>query len=166
MSNLLDVQMKLAGTVGLDEGGIDTIRQLFSKVAVYKKAAVDTTLLETYAIKVWTNPFTTSVRIARAVYNPDATLTANTSNYATIYLKTDDAANGTPATAASFTTSTVAGGGSGNFVADTQVVFPAAGLVAAELDIAPGANLFLEVAKAGAGILVPAGVLEVVLYMD
>lgn len=166
MSNLYEVQKKFAGDVALDLGGIDTVRALFSKVATYKKAAVDTTLLETYLLKVWTNPFTTSVRIARAVYNPDGTLTANTSNYATVALQTDDAADGTPATAASFTTSTVAGGGSGNFVADTQVAFPAAGLVAAELDIAPGANLFLSVAKTGAGILVPAGVLSVVLYMD
>lgn len=166
MTDLLDVQKKIAGTIALDEGGMDTVRVLFATEASYKKAAVDTTLLETYLIKVWTNPFTTAVRIARAVYNPDATLTANTSNYATIYLKTDNAADGTPATAASFTTSTVAGGGSGNFVADTQVLFPESGFVAAELDIAPGANLFLEVAKAGAGILVPAGILTVVLYKD
>jgi hypothetical protein len=164
MSDQNDIQMKIAGSMGLDEGGAAAVRSLFSICATYKKAAVDTTLLETYLLKVWTNPYTYSVKISRAVYNPDATLTANTSNYATVALQTDDAANGTPATAKVFTTSTVAGGGSGDFVADTQVLFPSSGDVPAELDVAPGANVFLSVAKAGAGILVPAGVLAIELH--
>jgi hypothetical protein len=164
MSDLYDVQKKLAGDLALDEGGIDVIQKLFSTVATYKKAAVDTTLLETYSLKVWSNPYSTPVRIARAVYNPDATLTANTSNYATITLDVDDGANGTPVAAKTLTTSTVAGGGTGNFVADTQVLWPASGDTASALTVAAGANIFLTVAKAGAGILVPAGVLEIVLY--
>ncbi len=164
MSDMTDIQLKVAGTTALDEGGLSAVQQLFSHVVAYKKAAVDTTLLETYLLKVWTNPHSYPVKLARAVYNPDATLTANTSNYATVALQTDDGADGTPATAKVFTTSTVAGGGSGNFVADTQVLFPASGDVAAALTVAAGANVFLSVAKAGAGILVPAGVLAFELY--
>jgi hypothetical protein len=164
MSNTNDVIKKLAGSEANDLGGIDTVNKLFSNLVVYKKAAVDTTLLETYTLKVWTNPYDFPVRIARIVYNPDATLTANTSNYATITIETDDAANGANATAAAVTTSTVAGGGTGNFVADTQVLFPASAYTVENTDVVPGANIFLTVAKAGAGILVPAGVLNIVLY--
>lgn len=164
MSDQNDIMMKIAGSMGLDEGGASAVRDLFAITAVYKKTAVDTTLLETYLLKVWTNPYTFSVKLSRCAYNPDATLTANTSNYATVALQTDDAADGTPATAKVFTTSTVAGGGSGNFVADTQVLFPSSGDVPAELDVAPGANVFLSVAKAGAGILVPAGVLAMTFH--
>ncbi len=164
MSNTNDVQKKFAGAEANDLGGMDTVNKLFSTVAIYKKTAVDTTLLETYSLKVWTNPFDFPVRIARIVYNPDATLTANTSNYATITIETDDAANGANATAAAVTTKTTATGGTGDFVADTQVLYGASAYTVANTDVVPGANVFLTVAKAGAGILVPAGVLGIVFY--
>lgn len=88
--------------------------------------------------------------LVEAQFIPHDVLTADDTNYATIAIKVSATA------LASVTTETT---GSGNFVDNTPVALTNASAVA----ISDGDVLLFDIAKAGSGVAVPAGVLHVVL---
>ena len=157
--NLGNIKNRIAGTLGIDDGGEAAVDELFATAIHYIKA-VDGATGTTTAVKVAHNPNPYPMRILRASYSPGTTLTSNASNYATLAIETDDGADGTPVACLSQTTQTSGGGGSGNFVADTEV--PLSDTTAAALDVVAGGNVFFTIAKAADGVVVPAGTLTVV----
>lgn len=82
-------------------------------------------------------------------YVPDAALTADNTNYATITIKRRDAAGGNATTLASVTTQIT---GSGNWTQWVAINLPV--VVSA---IAAGQIVTVSIAKAGSGVVVPAG---------
>lgn len=162
MSDLLDIQAKIAGTMGNDEGGESTVLDLFSLVVPYDKTAADGVAGTTTAnTKVWCNPYSTPLKIVRATLNPGGTLTASDTDYATISLLTDDGAAGTPVAATTILTKTVAGGGSGNWASAVSLVF--ANQTASALAVPAGGCIWFAIAKAGLGVVVPVCKLQLVL---
>lgn len=165
MSDLADVQAKLEGTLSLDEGGRKTIANLFAIVIVHRKTAADgMASTATANTLVWTNPFTTPVRLRRLVITPGSTLTADASNFATITIKTDDAAAGTPAIALTVTTElAAAANGTGNWATSVPIsrqisgddATVAVGAAAAEVDVVAGGSVWFNIAKTGTGVVVP-----------
>jgi hypothetical protein len=90
-------------------------------------------------------------------YLPDAALTADNGNYATITVQKRAAGGGSPVTVASKTTQIT---GSGNW---TQWVAVALALstTAANIKLAAGETLTVAITKTGTGVVVPAGQLIV-----
>jgi len=93
-------------------------------------------------------------RILRAAYIPSAALTANDTNYATLTFAKRDAAD-TQTVLNSFTTKIT--GGTGDWVARVAEEFT----LTTGLDLNTGDTLTLTIAKAAAGVVIPAGTLEV-----
>jgi hypothetical protein len=158
MSNVGEVRKTFDGTYGIDKSAFD---QMTDFTKEFRKAAADAMAADTTAAqKIWTNPFDFNVRIVRALASGDAGLTAHDTNYAQIILSTDDAANGAPVTAAMWqTTLTTIGGvvGTGTWTTDVAEAaeLSGTGITVAAQTIVPGANLFLSIAKQGAGVVVP-----------
>lgn len=161
MSNIGDVRKTFDGTYGLDKGAFD---QMTDFTVTYFKAAADAMASTTTAVqKVWTNPYDFNCRIVRALASGDAGLTAHDTDYAQIFLQTDDGANGAPAAAAVWqTTLTTIGGivGTGTWttdIAEAVALSLSSGstIVVAAQTIVPGANLFFSIAKQGSGVVVP-----------
>lgn len=158
MGDISDIKAKLGGTLALEDGGEDTIHDLTDIIAQYEKASADgmasTTTADTL---IWCNPYEFSLKVVRAIIVSASTLTASDTNYATITVKTDDGANGTPATAATWETTTT---GTGSWAADTA---EAATITAANSTLVSGGCLHLNIAKAGSGVVVPASRILIVL---
>lgn len=91
-------------------------------------------------------------------YVPDAALTANDTNFATITLSRRNADGTNSVTVASVSTKTTGGGGSGNW---SQWVSVALALTAANVAMVAGQILTIAITKPGAGVVVPAGQLLV-----
>lgn len=89
---------------------------------------------------------------------PDATLTANDATYASIVVQRRNADGSGAVTVASVSTKTSASGGSGNWAAFAAVSLA---LTAANLVLAAGQVLTVEITKASTGVVVPAGKLVV-----
>lgn len=118
------------------------------------KAAADSMASDTTALTyAWTNPYPFPVWLQDVIIRPAATLTAHDTNNASILLLTDNAADGTPATAATFLTATTAASGTGNWATDIAV--RPSSYTAAQRSIAAGANLFWQITKASSGVVVP-----------
>lgn len=105
------------------------------------------------------------------IISPNATLTADAANTATINILTDDAADGAPASALALRT-TIAAPGSGNWAVDvhqkvtqvtTQATVAKGTMTAANLRLRPGANLFVSITKEGTGVIVPICQIQVLL---
>jgi hypothetical protein len=96
-----------------------------------------------------------AVQIVAVRYIPDAALTADASNNATITIKRRNA-DGTNAVTVAAVTTSVAGSGSW-----TQWVAVALTLTAANTSMAPGQFLTIAITKAGTGVVVPAGSLQI-----
>jgi hypothetical protein len=148
---------RLAGGVCGDASDV-TEKELAARMLcvpgpVVTKAAADSMATDVTALtKIWTNPFPFPVLIRNIKISPAATLTAHAANYASVLFKTDDAANGTPATAATFQTTITSGTGDWAVdVAETPSSWTAANRV-----IPVGGNLFYEITKAASGVVVPA----------
>ena len=162
MSQLKDVQSKIAGTMGNDLGGETITDYLFATEFTYDKTAADGTAgTATSNTKVWCNPSTTPCKILRATLNPAGTLTASDADYATISLLTDDGAAGTPAAATTILTKTVASGGSGNWATSVSVAF--GNQTASALVVPAGGCVWFAIAKAGSGVTVPISKVQVIL---
>lgn len=112
--------------------------------------------------KFWTNPFPYDVYLqpAQSVYSANGTIAASDTDYGTIVVKTDDAADGAPASAVEWKTQTTASGGTGNVA--TDIAKAASGSTAAQLKVKPGANVFWGITKTGSGVVMRAGIIQLV----
>lgn len=95
-------------------------------------------------------------RLIGVRYVPGAALTADNTNYATITVSKRDSAGGTKTTVASRTTQVT---GSGSWTAFVPVELT---LAAAADILNAGGTLTFEIAKAGTGVVVPAGTFELI----
>lgn len=152
MSNIGELKKKMAGGDGLDIGAHDVVNQLTDFVVDVVKAAADgMASTTTAATKFWANAFDFDCYVVSGIISPDATLTAHDSNNAVITVEVDDGANGTPAAALTWTTSTT---GTGNWAVDTAEAHTAR--TAANCKVVPGAAMHYAIAKGGTGVVVPA----------
>lgn len=99
-------------------------------------------------------------RVKAVYFLPEATLTASDTDYATISLVKNDAAAGSETTVASLTTETAVTGGTGDLAVKTAYELT---LVPAATSLDAGQGLGFKIAKAGDGVVVPAGRLIVIL---
>jgi hypothetical protein len=115
--------------------------------------AAATTTPNTY---LWEAPI--DCELVSAEYLPSGTLTAHDTNYAGLFLKKADGAGGSLATVATETTETAASGGSGNWAEGVAVP-----LVIATAEISKGEVYSVNITKAGSGVAVPFGALNLYL---
>jgi len=157
------VYPRLAGGICFDAAAVSemelAMRLLEFSLPPIVKAAADSMAADATALTKhsWSNPFAYPVLLVGGIISPAAALTADATNNASILVKVDDAANGTPATALTWTTSLV---GTGSWVADTAEA-PTAFAAAAQI-ILPGACVFWEITKGGSGVVVPIMNIELV----
>lgn len=97
-----------------------------------------------------------AVELVSAQYIPGNALTAHDTNYATLTLGKADGAGGAVTSFDSFTTKIT--GGSGNWVQGVPETFT---IVTSTDTLTEGQALVLDIAKAGAGVVIPEGVMEV-----
>jgi hypothetical protein len=103
----------------------------------------------TAAGDVFTNPLPVKLRIISGYFTPQAAVTANDTNYATVTL-----ANGAT-TLHSFDTRTSGSGGTGDLVATTPIALTfASGAVGTAMEIAPGAAIKLNKAVTASGVAI------------
>jgi len=144
--------MALGGTVANGRGGEDTVDQLTDFFVQFTKPAADSMAADATAATTtgWTNPFDFSLSVVNGKVVSASTLTAHADNNASITLQVDDAANGTPAAALTWLTSTA---GTGSWAADTAEANTSR--TAANCTVLPGACLHYAIAKNGTGVVVP-----------
>lgn len=124
----------------------------FTKIA-------DTATSTTTDAGIWN--LTKKVRIESVYYLPAGSgtvLTSSSTDYATISLEYDDGAGGADTQVAVLTTKTTGASGSGDWTGCVPVALTVTRTLA---DIASGKLVHLKIAKAAAGVVVPAGVLQV-----
>lgn len=118
----------------------------------------------------FTNIYPYDLEVVGFAISPNATLTADANNNATISILTDDGANGTPGAVFALQTA-VAAPGSGNWAVNTQQLVTKATATAgtkgtytaANARLRPGARLFIAIAKSGTGVVVPICIVHVLL---
>lgn len=135
-------------TVGPGPGGIEP-DQAFTKAADGSAAATTAETVIGYVQR--------ACKLLAVRYVPAAALTADATNNATITVSKRVAGGGSKTTIATIVTD-VAGG---SWVQWSAKAFSLTG-TAADLQIAAGSGLTFEIAKGGTGVVVPAGVLELV----
>jgi hypothetical protein len=142
----------LMGSIGAQHGTEDELLGVWDICGEsIAKAAADAMAADVTALtKVWCNPYPFSIYLINAIITPAATLTAHDTNNASVLLLTDNAADGTPAAAATWLTATT---GTGNWATDIGV--RPSSYTAANRILLPGANLFWQITKASAGVVVP-----------
>lgn len=162
MSDASDIQMKMAGTVALDEGGESAVRELFAVPISYSHASAEAAGVNVANTRIWSNPFSFPVRINRAVYAPDGTLSADNTNYAQVALLTDDGNAGTKTTSHILqTTLNTVTGASGNIATNICKNFALSNATANVIPV--GGGLYFNITKQGTGGDVPAGTILVTL---
>lgn len=160
MANLEDFLKGLAGTngIGRDNSPLFTgqsapiTHQAFDFTVPFGKTAADgaagTATADTI---IWTNPYDFNVVVvAGRLVTLGAGLTADNTNFATISLKTDNGAGGATAVALSTTTAIT---DLGTLVSNVSKAFTL--WTGANSVLVPGANLFINIAKSGGGVVVP-----------
>jgi hypothetical protein len=162
MGNPSEIAKRIGGTTALPYGGETGFREgVADFIRPFYKTAADSMPADATAVqKIFTNPFTFSLRLVKAVISGDAGLTAHDTNYAQINILTDDAANGAPVVGAMWQTSlTLIGGVTGTGTWTTDIAKTAqltgTGITVAAQTVAPGANVFWSIAKVGSGVSVP-----------
>jgi hypothetical protein len=104
--------------------------------------------------------------LSASYVSPAGTITASATDYATISVLTDNGAAGTPAAAGQRST-TIAAPGTGNVAAAIKADILTAGTITAANSTArvlvAGGILWFAIAKAGSGVVVPAGTITVTL---
>jgi hypothetical protein len=145
----------LGASTLLLHGGVDIAKQLTDFHVEFVKAADDGAAATTTAnTKFWSNPYPFPVQLVDFKYSADGAITASDTDFATIQIKFDDAAAGTPAVGLEMKTQTTAAGGTGNVVAQIQKSSTGVGTTV----VCPvGGNLWFAIAKAGTGVVVRAG---------
>jgi len=108
----------------------------------------------------FTNCFDFDLMVVGFSISPNAALTSNDTTFATVNVLVDDAADGAPVAALSLATTTTAPG-SGTWATDivvkNDILLNGTRGVAATTGqrLRPGANLFISIAKASTGVIVP-----------
>lgn len=140
--------------VAVSDAGVVSFGQASSvQTATYTKEADDGAASDTTAETPLFSPESGAV-VLSVKYLPSAALTADNTNYATLSVDSRDAAGGSNAVIASITTEIT---GTGDWVAFVAEDF---GTLANTAIVAGGAVTF-AIAKAGTGVVVPAGALQV-----
>lgn len=121
--------------------------------AVADGSAAATTDVGFYQLEA--SPAINGAMITAVKFHPEAALTANASNFATMTLSYDNAAGGAETVLATVTTATV------SWVAGTPVVIP----VTAGVTVPAGSQFKFIIAKSGTGVVVPTGTM-VVYYQE
>lgn len=149
--------------------GESVARQAGEFAAVFQKPAADAMAADTTAATKgngvngingsFSNPFLYDLMVTGFIISPNAPLTANDTNFATINVLTDDAADAAPAAAAALTTAVTAPG-SGTWATDVcqvvrEGVTTKGTFTPANQRLRPGANLFISIGKTAAGVVVP-----------
>lgn len=161
MANLEDFMRRLDGTDGLGLANTalfagdqppPVVHQAFDLWVDFDKTAADgaagTTTADTF---IWTNPYDFNLVVADArVIALGAGLTADPANFATLTLKTDNGAGGATAIALTATTTVADLGTLTSNVSKRFTVKTGANII-----LAPGANLWFNIAKSGTGVVVP-----------
>jgi hypothetical protein len=154
MGQIDDLRNAWDGTYGL--GMTDSFSKMTDIVVIgMNKTAADGMASTTTAAtkSPYTNAFDFNLLVVSGKLSADATLTAHDTNNAVITIERDDAANGTPAAALTWTTSTTGAGGTGNWAVDTPLNNTSR--TASNCIMVPGSNLFFAIAKGGTGVVVP-----------
>lgn len=132
-------------------GGDQVLKNLIDFERTFTKAAADAMASDTTANTIiWCNPYPFSVQLVSARAVGQAGLTAHDTNFATITLKTDDGAAGTPNVAVTWATTLT--GGTGTW---TAAIAKTGALTVANLTLVAGGCLHFNIAKAAAGVVVP-----------
>ncbi len=150
MSNHSDAQKALVGILTNDRGGEATVNDLLDVLVVCEKPAADAAAADATNRNFWRNLTAATFRVEAVQVLPDAALTANDTNNATVNLL--KGASATVTTNAASKQTTVA---NANWVADTPVSLTLSATAANRL-IAPNEILCLDIAKTGTGVVVPA----------
>lgn len=145
----------LMGSIGAQHGTEDELLGVWDICGEsIAKAAADAMAADVTALtKVWCNPYPFSLYLQTAIITPAAALTAHDTNNASVLLLTDNAADSTPAAAATWLTATTSASGTGNWVTDIGV--RPSSFTAANRILPAGGNLFWQITKASAGVVVP-----------
>jgi hypothetical protein len=155
-------EMRDSGTpAALDQYKL--LKELAHQEREFTKAAVDAAASTATAETpfAWFSTYIKSVRAVR--YIPAAALTASNTDYATLIIRSRNAAGTLVSIVAQVTTQIT---GSGNWAQRVPVVIPlhdgtnAIIVDGAKLDIPVGGFLTFEITKTGSGVAVPAGVLS------
>lgn len=148
MSHQRTISNRLVGTYGVEDENTNSasareaMEQLLDiplSVAIATDAGATSNTANT---KVWTNPFSYPVQLVSAVYNTDANVAADATNFATVDLLTDDGAGGTKVVGATIAT---------NAAGFTLGVSRAFTLAPANCTIVSGGSLYRRAVKSGAG---------------
>jgi hypothetical protein len=155
MTILGDFKKGLAGLVQTAAGApMPVVHQFSDLFAAFIKAAADgAAATPTADTLFYSNPYDFTMYVVSAKFTPTgAGITADNVNFATLAVKTNDGAGGATATAASITTAIT---DSGNFTQNQSKSFTL--ITGANIAVPPGGGLWLNIAKAAAGVVVPAG---------
>lgn len=165
MADPYDIQVKIAGTLGLDEGGETAVANLFAFHERVTHASAENAVTNVANTKLFVNAYPYPLRLMAASYNPTgAGLTADNTNFATINVLTDDGAGGTPVAGlvAVTTLNTSVTGATGNWTQNVSENFAVNN--GAALAIPVGGVVWWSVVKSGAGGAdIPAGELTVII---
>lgn len=163
MSLIGDFMKALAGTDGIgrdtpplvgnpNQNNVPVVHQAFDLWVDFDKAAVDgaaaTPTADTF---IWTNPYDFNLLVtAGRIIGLGAGIVADATNFATISIKTDNGVGGATAIALSAAT-TIAD--LGTLTSNQSKLFTL--LTPANQILVPGGNLWFNIAKAAAGVVVP-----------
>lgn len=137
-------------------GGEDVVNQLTDFWVSWAKAADDgMASTATADTLVWANPFDFAVEIVAARYIANGTITADNTNFATLQVKTQNAAAGATAVAAALSTTIT---DSGNIATDIAEAFT---LTPANVQVPVGGNIKVAITKPGSGVIVRSGIIMV-----
>ena len=158
MSNIGEYQKAQAGSTASPYGGGPTVAQAYDFHERFDKLAADGMASSATAdTLLWTNPYDFTVYMVGArITTTGAGITADNTNFATIALKSNDGAGGATATGLSITTAIT---DSGNLAQNQSKAFTL--VTSAGAAIPPGGGLWLNIAKAAAGVVVPVSIINV-----
>jgi hypothetical protein len=146
MSNTKVLLNRLGGAFGQEELAED-FQQLFDVAHVEAIAADAAANTNTANTKFWTNPYDYPVVLVSAKINPLTIVATDATNYATYTLYRDDGANTAPVACAAVASSAASW---------AEDISQALTLTPGNCVIAPGANVYRNVLKAGGGVIVTA----------
>lgn len=160
MANLEDFMKGLAGTAGIgrDNAALfpgqsaPVTHQAFDLPLQYQKLAADgAAATATADTLIWTNPYDFSlVLVAAKIIGVGAGLVGDAANIATVTLKTDNGIGGATAIALTWSSLTTDGG-----TLTSNQSKPFTVWTGANATLAPGANIWFNIAKGGTGVVVP-----------
>jgi len=148
----------MVGAQASPYGGGPTVAQLVDFHERFDKLAADgMASTATADTLLWTNPYDFTVYMVSARLTcTGAGITADNTNFATIALKSNDGVGGATATGLSITTAIT---DSGNISQNQSKSFTL--LTSAGAAIPAGGGLWLNIAKSGAGVVVPVSIINV-----